>query len=184
MAPANYYELMHKITDMKIDTSCVGHAIASGVLDNASRHLELYFSQYPKEFKNKENKRVFISLEKILEGELPKYAVPELKQVYDEISGKTTQVVRKINFAYDAVNFFLVYNQIKREECPYDDLFDLLWTQMNNLGSQKTARRIRGMTKKSPDYHFGKSVMVNAEYDFFVKGLRNALVNRYGAPLE
>jgi hypothetical protein len=184
MGFTNYYELIHKSKKTSLTKKEIGEVIATSILDNANKNTELYFSSYIKEFKKKENNRIFSSLEKAIETQKPEIEISDLRDMYEQMSGKTTQVVRKINFAYDALNFFLSYNNNKLRNKTFECLFTFLSNQVHTLSYQKNARQIRGMTKESPEYLLEKPKIINTEYDFFIKGLRNTLIKKYGAPLS
>ncbi|MGM5488760.1 MAG: hypothetical protein ACQESG_07455 [Nanobdellota archaeon] len=171
----NYYELVRNLSGHDPDT--VGRTITKGVLENASDHLDLYFNQYVKEFQNKENNRVFNSLERLTEVGLMDASDPELTAIYTTVSRKTTQVVRQINFVYDAINFFAARRNLT-------DFFPVLQQQISQLGSASVAREVRGLGPNSPKYHFEKAEQFSKEYERFVVGLRNYLRKTYNVPLR
>ena len=170
----NYYELMNSFAGQ--DSLSLGRSVAKGILDNAYDNLDLYFRQYVKEFQNKENKRIFSSLERLAEGESD-FDDGEMKMLYETVSTKTSQVVRQVIFAYDATNFFLSRNEL-------NDLFPFLSQHIALLGKESIARKTRGMKPDSPSYHFEKATKISNEYDFFVKSLRNHLRKEYNVPLR
>ncbi|MFO7711571.1 MAG: hypothetical protein R6V53_07430 [Candidatus Woesearchaeota archaeon] len=169
----NYHELVRNLRDNEPEE--VGQAIAEAVLSNARDHLDLYFNLHVKEFKNKESGRIFTSLERVLEQDAP--SDDDLEEVYETVAGKTTKVVRQINFVYDALNFFAT-----RESLP--DFYPVLFQQISLLGNQRTAKEARGIRPDGPLYQLEKSTKRSQEYDFFVRSLRNYLRREYRVPLR
>ncbi len=153
----------------------VGQAIAEAVISNARDHLDLYFNLHVKEFKNKESRRIFTSLERVIEQETP--SDEDMEEVYEAVAEKTTKVVRQVNFVYDALNFFAA-----RESLP--DVYPVLFQQISLLGNQKVAKEARGIRFDGPLYQLEKSTKISQEYDFFVRSLRNYLRREYKVPLR
>ncbi|MGM5482980.1 MAG: hypothetical protein ACQESF_05940 [Nanobdellota archaeon] len=180
MKAINYYGIINKLSDKEITEFNKGQVVANGILTNIQAHLELYFSDYPKVFKKKENNKVFAGLERLANGESNKILGPdELENIYSKVSEKTTQKVYKINFAYDALNFIAS----QKGEFDPESLFPYLAKQISILGTKGAAHKIRGMKKQDPKYHLQKTGQTNIEYEYFVNGLKNSLRKIYGAPL-
>jgi hypothetical protein len=173
----NYFELVRNLERKNIENKIIGKTLIWGVLNNINDHLDFYKPNYVKDLKKKENNRVFNYLEKLTTEKYEEISIQNLVVLYRKTTNKTTKKVLKINFIYDALNFYLA----EEGEDKLNSCFEYCGSNIKLLGNLKIAREIRGIKKKKGklEYMFHKSIHVNQEYEYLVKNFKKTLQKNY-----
>jgi len=162
----NYFQLLGELERFSADE--IGYIVTEAVMTNLENNMRAYRLPYPKMFRRLEEKRVFKSLESIVQdGAKVKIDIQCMKKAYNRLSGKTTKKVQAINFMYDAINFLLSQSE------PYPVVFDYINDRLMAL--KKKDHFITNL----PKYRLNDSSVRNHEYNRLLIHVKRKLEEDY-----
>jgi len=177
----SYHKLTNILENYGISHRLIGFVMAESIVENFFENVRFYSSEYYKVYRNKENTKTFNSLEKLIDGKkqdildksgkIKKEKEDYFADKFSKASAKAGEEVLRINFAFDALNFYMNNSKIN-SNYNLEKTYEFMYKSLMILKKSSVIKKNIPSGVKDP--------RVN-EYIILLKKYRHNLEEEFGA---